>query len=356
MATPDNVEIQAGSEATEAEGTEAKVGEDLTVITSYDCTDCDEWAALYAKVVAELEETKEIHTVFKADRAKLLAEFTAYKREHHVFTRGLHDLTKLRAVCQDLQNLCIPITEYHSSPEEVDMILQLEPESKRTAFDDPLKELPPGTWGEARVIRDEANTPQLVGTTKGDNYFIAKSFSEYRTKLAIHLSSHGFFNCTKCALPLHTKYKWCVCMRCLRVVYCSVRCLADHKPAHLGCQKSHVWDVTIKAPTTEDEAKAPISSSSSSLKRKEPPTAQAKGQNTGKGSSKGKGQSSGTGKGKGKGHSTIDCRNYYQRGACSTIQCPYRHNRIKGAWGEDYQGRDASQANYTVEEDAEAQD
>jgi hypothetical protein len=353
MAAPDTVEIQPVSEATEAEGTEAKEVEDLV---SYDaCTDCDEWSTMYAKVVAQLEETKEHLNVYKADRVKQMAEFTAFKREHHVITRGIHDLNKLRTVCQDLQNLCIPITEYHSSPEDVAMILQLEPEAKRTAFIDPLKELPPGTWGEARVIRDEANTPQLVANTKGDNYFIAKSFSEYRTKLAIHLSSHGFFKCTTCALPLHTKYKWCVCMRCLRVVYCSVKCLADHKPAHLGCHKSHVWDVNIKAPTTEDEAKAPNSSSSSGLKRKAdyistPPTAQAKGQ--------GKGKGKGTGKGKGKGQSTIDCRNYYLRGACSTIQCPYRHNRIKGTWAEDsFQGKGASQGNYTVEEDdADAQE
>ena len=115
------------------EAKEAEV-DDLPAIQQYACTDCGEWSTMYDKVVAELDETKEHLKAYKADRVKQMAEFTAFKREHHIFTRGIHDLNRLRTVCQDLQNLRIPITDYHSSPEDVAMILQLEPEAKRTAF------------------------------------------------------------------------------------------------------------------------------------------------------------------------------------------------------------------------------
>ncbi len=119
----------------------------------------------------------------RARVTQIKATHNKYVVEHGNFTRGTHELNRLTSGYQDFQNLDIdiPIKEFHRAPEDLELILQFNPEAKRTPFKDPLKELPPGTWGNLRVFKDADNTPQLIAKTKGEDFYIAKAFSEYRT-------------------------------------------------------------------------------------------------------------------------------------------------------------------------------
>jgi hypothetical protein len=368
-----------------------------------------DWEEKYNHVVAELEKAQQncaVETAKCTKRDGTIAELTGtigrmktvhnkFAMDHILFAKGAHELNRLRSVVQDLQNLHIPVKDFRST-EDLELILQFKPEPKRGAFKDPLKDLPKGIWGDLRIIRDTEDTPLLIAKTKSDDFYVAKAFSEYRTELAKYLSGHGQFTCTKCALPLHTKYNWCVCMRCMHVVYCSTRCLAEHKPAHLGCHLHRVWDASKPAPT-EDTAKAPASSSSSSSSSGQDRSNKRQRESNegylpprtappGRGNSKGKGKGKGQGKGKGRPSrpgprlqgrqdrpSDNDCRTFLRSGACNDRNCIFDHNvanredyirmDINGRWAEgnfgskepvyvyeNYQGRDASQDSYTVEE------
>ena len=208
---------------------------------------------------------------------------------------------------------------------------------------------------------DSDSTKQvLVTRQEGADYYDSKDFSTYRTKFAIHLANHRIFKCATCAHPLHHQYKWCMCMRCLAVSYCSIACLGIHKPGHF-CSMHHVW--TSDIPQPQDAAKGPVSSSSSStygaVKRKAPDH-RGQGPEFGqhKGGYKGSHERPRT-KGKGKGQSTTadNCRSYLRSGVCTNSGCRYTHdvnaylaNQALGARPGSYQGRDANQGDYDSEE------
>ena len=99
-----------------------------------------------------------------------------------------------------------------------------------------------------------------------DDFYITRDFTEYRQTLAKYLIDHRVFRCTTCNIPLHAKFNWCLCMRCLSVPYCGRICLQQGQALHfIGCAQSHVWraNTPYRAPYVPEEPTTSSSSSSS---------------------------------------------------------------------------------------------
>jgi hypothetical protein len=108
-------------------------------------------------------------------------------------------------------------------------------------------------------------TTALLSTP--DDFYITRDSTEYRQTLAKYLIDHRVFRCTTCNIPLHAKFNWCLCMRCLAVPYCGRICLQQGLALHsIGCQQHHVWstDIPYRAPYVPEEPTTSSSSSSSS--------------------------------------------------------------------------------------------
>jgi hypothetical protein len=64
--------------------------------------------------------------------------------DHNFFTNRQHELNKLRAAVDHLMNLGVPIKDL-LAPENVELLLQVEPAAEPRPFINPLARTPPGT-------------------------------------------------------------------------------------------------------------------------------------------------------------------------------------------------------------------
>ena len=347
-------------------------GLELPEVTSY-----VDWDEKYKEVVAELQEARQEcaeHISTCADKEGTITELretvAKYKKlhikfvaDHGNFMRGAHELNHLRETVQDLQNLNITVKDAFANPEDLALIMAMEPSKRKAKFTEPLREVPKGAWGSKRIIKVGQNptTGLAEASAEDGDYYISTAFAKYRTALGYHLANHRLFKCATCAHPLHHQYKWCMCMRCLAVPYCSIACLGVHKPGHF-CSLHHVW--TSDIPQPQDAARGPISTSStstSSAGKRKAPDHRGQGPEFGqhKGGYKGSHERQRS-RGKGKGQSTIadDCRSYLRNGVCTNSGCRFTHdvhdymaNQPLEARPGSYQGRDANQGDYDPEED-----
>jgi hypothetical protein len=377
----DSVDLTVDVDAAAEQAAEDIIGgHDLPEVTRF-----VDWEEKYKEVVAELQEARQecvelISTC--ADKEGTITELretvAKYKKlqikfvaDHGNFMRGVHELNHLRETVQDLQNLNITVKDAFAHPEDLALIMAMEPAKRKAKFTEPLREVPKGAWGSKRIIKVGQNptTGLAEASTEDGDHYVSTAFAKYRTAFGYHLANHRLFKCATCAHPLHHSYKWCMCMRCLAVPYCSIACLGVHKPGHF-CSLHHVW--TSDIPQPQDAAKGPVSSSSTSTssagKRKAPasnryPDGPAFGQHTGYNRSQYKGgqsKGSGTYKGKGKGqiNPADNCRSYLRDGVCNNSGCRFTHdvhaymaNQPLEARPGSYQGRDANQGDYDPEED-----
>ena len=354
-------------------------GLELPEVTSF-----VDWEEKYKEVVAELQEARQEcaeHISTCADKEGTITELretvakykklhTKFVADHGNFMRGVHELNHLRETVQDLQNLNITVKDAFAHPEDLALIMAMEPAKRKAKFTEPLREVPKGAWGSKRIIKVGQNptTGLAEASAEDGDYYISTAFAKYRTALGYHLANHRLFKCATCAHPLHHQYKWCMCMRCLAVPYCSIACLGVHKPGHF-CSMHHVW--TSDIPQPQDAAKGPVSSSSTSTssagKRKEPASSRDHygpefGQRKGYTRDRSKGsQPKGTGNYRGKGKSQFnpadDCRSYLRDGVCTNSGCRFTHdvhaymaNQALEARPGSYQGRDANQGDYDPDE------
>ena len=54
-----------------------------------------------------------------------------FAADNRLYNRGMHELNKLQAGYLALQNLRVPIKEYHGTPGDVELVMQFKPEAKR---------------------------------------------------------------------------------------------------------------------------------------------------------------------------------------------------------------------------------
>ena len=154
-----------------------------------------------------------------------------------------------------------------------------------------------------------------------DDFYITRDFTEYRQTLAKYLIDHRVFRCTTCNIPLHAKFNWCLCMRCLSVPYCGRICLQQGQALHfIGCAQSHVWraNTPYRAPYVPEEPTTSSSSSSSSS----PSSSSSSSSSTTDG-----------GRGKKRGRHDRDnsnkpCKFYTEKGSCNPKEgkvCDFKH-------------------------------
>ena len=203
--------------------------EDFTAPDFAECDKCPLYheqlqtaAEQFAEVKGKLNDAvEEIHSL-NSNIANVIRSFNQFKKEHNCFTHRNHELNRLRLAVDSLMNLGVPVQDL-LAPENMDLLLQMEPSAAPRPFNNPLAKTP-GVWGQMRVITplDSSDPPALWSGAAGD-YYITQAFTDYRLAFAKYLTDHRVFRCNACNMPLHTKFHWCLCMRCLVVPYSLVK-------------------------------------------------------------------------------------------------------------------------------------
>jgi hypothetical protein len=197
----------------------------------------------------------------------------------------------------------------------------MEPSANPKPFINPLAKTP-GVWGQMRAITPlEPTDPPALWSAAGD-YYISQAFSDYRLAFAKYLIDHRVFRCNHCNCPMHAKFNWCLCMRCLSVPYCGRVCLQLGQALHfIGCAPSHVWSANtpFRAPYAPEEPTTSSSSSSSSS----PSSSSSSSSSTTDGgrNNKKRGRTN-------RDNSNKPCKFYTEKGSCNPKEgkaCDFKH-------------------------------
>jgi hypothetical protein len=285
----------------------------------------EQYIATKAEQTATIAEAHEENRSLTTTLATQVRAFHNFKKEQKLFTTRVHELNKLRAAVDVLMNLGVPIKDM-LAPEHVELLLDMEPSQNPSAFVNPLAKTPPGAWGGMRLLAhlDSSDPSPALYSTAGAEYFITREFSEYRLALAKYFIDHRVFRCSNCNCPMHTKFNWCLCMRCLSVPYCGRICLQQDFARHsVGCAQSHVWRASIpfraqyvpEEPTSSSSSSTTTSSSSSS--------SSATGGGDRQSAKRRRGGNSNS-----RDNSTKPCRFYTEKGSCNPKPgntCDFKH-------------------------------
>ena len=265
---PDSVPVAAPEAPIEEEG------EDFTAPDFEECENCPLYhdqlrtaGEQVAELKGQLNDSEEEVRSLTSNVAVLGRSFNQFKKEHNFFTHRTHELNKLRAAVDSLANLGVPVNDL-LAPENVELLLQMEPSADPKPFNNPLARHPSGAWKKMRALTPLDSTEATTLLSAQGDYFITRDFTEYRQAFAKYLTDHRSFRCNNCNCNMHAKFNWCLCMRCLAVPYCGRICLQQGQAFHsIGCQQHHVWSIGIpyRAPYVPDVPEEPTSSSSSSF-------------------------------------------------------------------------------------------